>query len=198
MRQDVIELVRELKVPIVRYPAATSSRPTIGKTGLARASDGRRLDLAWRTSGSNQVGVHEFAQWCQSANTEMMLAINLGSRGLDHAQFRRVRERPDWQRVGRPAQGAWSRRAVRRQALVPRQRDGWAMAGRPQDRRRIWPPRQREAKTLRAFDRSLELIVCGSSNAEYERPIPSGSASSSSTPTTQSTTSRCTVFRQSS
>jgi len=35
---------------------------------------------------SNKVGVHEFAQWCQSAGTEMMLAINLGSRGLDHAR----------------------------------------------------------------------------------------------------------------
>ena len=50
------------------------------------------------------------------------------------AQFRRIRQRPDRQRLGRPAQEERPRRAVRRQALVPRQRDGRALAGRPQDR----------------------------------------------------------------
>ena len=45
-----------------------------------------RLDLAWHTSESNQVGIHEFADWCETAGTEMMLAINLGSRGLDEAR----------------------------------------------------------------------------------------------------------------
>ena len=51
------------------------------------------------------------------------------------AQLRRIRQRPDRQLLGRPAQGQRSRRTVRRQALVPRQRDGRPVAGRPQDRR---------------------------------------------------------------
>ena len=59
------------------------------------------------------------------------------------AQLRRIRQRPDRQLLGRPAQGERPRRAVRRQALVPRQRDGRTVAGRPQDGARIRPPRQR-------------------------------------------------------
>ncbi len=45
-----------------------------------------RLDLAWRTRESNQIGVNEFVDWCKKANTKPMLAVNLGSRGLDSAR----------------------------------------------------------------------------------------------------------------
>ena len=91
------------------------------------------------------------------------------ARTRSRAQFRRIRERADGQRLGRPAQGAWPRRAVRRQALVPRQRDGRAR-GRSATRRRDEYGRlaNEVAKTLRAFDRSLELIVCGSSNSDMK------------------------------
>ena len=87
MRKDVIDLVRELKVPIVRYPGGNFVSAYNWEDGVGpRENRPTRLDLAWHTSESNQVGVHEFAEWCKSANTEMMLAINLGSRGLDHAR----------------------------------------------------------------------------------------------------------------
>ena len=82
------------------------------------------------------------------------------ARARSCAQLRRIRQRPNRQRMGRPAQGAWPRRTVRRQALVSRQRDGWAVAGRAQDRRRIWPPRQRsgeDAPRLRSFARTHRL-----------------------------------------
>ena len=71
------------------------------------------------------------------------------------AQLRRIRQRPDRQLLGRPAQGERAGGAVRRQALVPRQRDGRPLAGRPQDRARIRPPRQRSrqdcAPSIRRF-----------------------------------------------
>ena len=87
MRKDVIELVRELKVPIVRYPGGNFVSAYNWEDGVGPREDRpTRLDLAWHTSESNAVGVHEFAQWCESARTEMMLAINLGSRGLDQAR----------------------------------------------------------------------------------------------------------------
>ena len=86
-RKDVIDLVRELKVPIVRYPGGNFVSAYIWEDGVGpREKRPTRLDLAWHTSESNQVGVHEFAEWCQSARAEMTLAINLGSRGLDHAR----------------------------------------------------------------------------------------------------------------
>ena len=87
MRKDVIGLVRELKVPIVRYPGGNFVSAYNWEDGVGpREKRPTRLDLAWHTSESNAVGVHEFAQWCEAAGTEMMLAINLGSRGLDQAR----------------------------------------------------------------------------------------------------------------
>src|ERR1700733_13131575 len=79
MRKDVIDLVRELKVPIVRYPGGNFvSASNWEDGGGSRAMCPTRRELTWHTSESNQVGLHEFSQWCESVGTEMMLAINLG------------------------------------------------------------------------------------------------------------------------
>ena len=87
MRGDVADLVRDLKVPIVRYPGGNFVSAYNWEDGVGpREKRPTRLDLAWHTSESNAVGVHEFAQWCETVGAEMMLAINLGSRGLDEAR----------------------------------------------------------------------------------------------------------------
>ncbi|MBN9308063.1 MAG: alpha-N-arabinofuranosidase, partial [Devosia sp.] len=87
MRGDVAQLVRDLKVPMVRYPGGNFVSAYNWEDGVGpREQRPTRLDLAWHTSDSNAVGVHEFADWCAAVETEMMLAINLGSRGLDDAR----------------------------------------------------------------------------------------------------------------
>ena len=87
MRGDVVGLVRDLKLPIVRYPGGNFVSAYNWEDGIGpRESRPTRLDLAWHTSESNAVGIHEFAKWCSSVGAEMMLAINLGSRGLDEAR----------------------------------------------------------------------------------------------------------------
>lgn len=85
-RQDVLELVRELDVPIVRYPGGNyvSSffwEDSVGPKDQRRA----RLDLAWRTLEPNTFGIDEFQSWCKKANTEPMMAVNLGTRGVADA-----------------------------------------------------------------------------------------------------------------
>ncbi|EHS53347.1 alpha-N-arabinofuranosidase, partial [Rhizobium sp. PDO1-076] len=87
MRQDVIDLVRELDVPIVRYPGGNFVSAYNWEDGIGpREERPVRLDLAWHSSESNHVGIHEFADWAEAAGTDMMLAVNLGSRGLDQAR----------------------------------------------------------------------------------------------------------------
>ena len=87
MRGDVVDLVKELNVPIVRYPGGNFVSAYNWEDGIGPNEERpTRLDLAWHTSESNQVGIHEFADWCDTVGTEMMLAVNLGSRGLDEAR----------------------------------------------------------------------------------------------------------------
>jgi alpha-N-arabinofuranosidase len=86
-RRDVIELVRELDVPIVRYPGGNFVSGYKWEDGVGPVKDRpRRLDLAWMTTETNEVGVNEFAAWAKEANSQVMMAVNLGTRGPDEAR----------------------------------------------------------------------------------------------------------------
>ena len=103
--------------------------------------------------------------WSQGAGVEPMMAVNLGTRGvagrrdlLEYCNHPGGTELSDLRR----AHGAEG--AARHQAVVPGQRDGRPVADRPQDRRRVRPPRRRGGPRDAAIDPSIELVACGSSN----------------------------------
>ena len=61
-RKDVIEKVREIGVPIVRYPGGNFVSGFNWEDSVGpREQRPKRLDLAWFTTESNEVGLHEFA-----------------------------------------------------------------------------------------------------------------------------------------
>ena len=164
MREDVIDLVRELKVPIVRYPGGNFVSAYNWEDGVGpREKRPTRLDLAWHTSESNAVGVHEFAQWCEAAGTEMMLAINLGSRGLDEARnFVEYVNGPTGSYWGdlRKKNGRAEPFGVKHWCLGNEMDGPWQVGHKTAAR--IWPPRQRggeDAARLRQFARADRLRV---------------------------------------
>ena len=55
-----------------------------GRSRSARAA-ATRLDLAWHSIETNQFGLHEFMDWAGKVGTEPMMAVNLGTRGLQDA-----------------------------------------------------------------------------------------------------------------
>ena len=115
----------------------TSSATTTGETASAPGTSGRRrADFAWRSIETNAFGTDEFIEWCRLVGTAPMLAVNLGT---GHAEAgcgaRRVLQ-PHDRRRSRAALRS-SRRPARRQALVPRQRDGRPVAGRPRPGRHL-------------------------------------------------------------
>ena len=165
-RQDVIGLVREIDVPITRYPGGNFVSAYNWEDGIGpRDQRPVRLDLAWHTSESNQVGIHEFADWAEKAGTEMMLAVNLGSRGLDEA-------RAFLEYVNHPGGSYWSdlRRENGREApwgvkmwCLGNEMDGpWQIGQKTADE--YGRVASDTAKAMRAFDKSIELVVCGSSS----------------------------------
>ncbi|MEZ5665894.1 MAG: alpha-N-arabinofuranosidase [Alphaproteobacteria bacterium] len=168
MRGDVAELVRALRIPMVRYPGGNFVSAYNWEDGIG-PKDQRptRLDLAWHTAESNHVGIHEFASWCDTVGTDMMLAVNLGSRGLDAA-------RAFVEYVNHPGGSYWSdlRRKNGRAApwncrlwCLGNEMDGpWQIGHKTADE--YGHLANETAKALRAFDRSLELVVCGSSHSQ--------------------------------
>jgi alpha-N-arabinofuranosidase len=86
-RGDVLALVRELDVPVVRYPGGNFVSGYRWEDGVGPAeARPRRLELAWNTTEPNQIGVNEFAAWAKLAKADVMMAVNLGTRGPEEAR----------------------------------------------------------------------------------------------------------------
>lgn len=166
MRQDVIDLVREADVPVVRYPGGNFVSAYNWEDGIGpREERPVRLDLAWHSSESNHVGIHEFADWAEAANTDMMLAVNLGSRGLDSA-------RAFLEYVNHPGGSYWSDLRRKNGREKPWNVKLWCLGNEMDGPWQIGQKTAEEygriafetAKAMRAFDKSIELVVCGSSS----------------------------------
>lgn len=86
-RRDVIDMVKKLGVPVVRYPGGNFVSGFNWEDSVGPRTDRpKRLDLAWFTTETNEVGLHEFADWCKQVDSEVMYAINLGTRDPDAAR----------------------------------------------------------------------------------------------------------------
>lgn len=167
MRKDVMELVRELDVPIVRYPGGNFVSAYNWEDGIGPKEDRPvRLDLAWHTSESNQVGIHEFSKWCDDVGTEMMLAINLGTRGINDA-------RNFLEYVNHPGGSAWSDLRRKNGREEPWNVKLWCLGNEMDGPWQTGHKTAEEygrlahetAQAMRQFDSSLELVVCGSSSS---------------------------------
>lgn len=85
-RQDIIDLVRPLHIPLIRYPGGNFVSGYRWEDGVGlRELRPKRLDRAWRSLETNEVGLHEFSKWCKEIGSEIMMAVNLGTRGIDDA-----------------------------------------------------------------------------------------------------------------
>ena len=85
-RLDVLELTRELGVTTIRYPGGNFVSSYRWEDGVGpRESRPTRLDLAWRAIEPNDVGLNEFMGWAREVGAEPMMAVNLGTRGVEAA-----------------------------------------------------------------------------------------------------------------
>ncbi|NRW28086.1 alpha-L-arabinofuranosidase [Clostridium beijerinckii] len=85
-RTDVMELVKELDVPIIRYPGGNFVSNFFWEDSVGEVAERpKRLELAWRSLETNEIGLNEFSNWTNAVGSEIMMAINLGTRGIADA-----------------------------------------------------------------------------------------------------------------
>src|SRR5690606_31655297 len=85
-RRDVLELAREMGVSVVRYPGGNFVSGYRWEDGVGPVDERPpRLDLAWRSVETNPFGLGEFVAWTRAAGVEPMLAVTLGTRGVQEA-----------------------------------------------------------------------------------------------------------------
>lgn len=87
IRLDVLKLVKELGITTVRYPGGNMVSAYNWEDGVGpMESRPVRLEAAWQNLEDNTFGTNEFMDWCEKANISPMLAVNLGTRGVDAAR----------------------------------------------------------------------------------------------------------------
>ena len=80
MRRDVLEALRPLGMPLVRYPGGNFVSGYDWTDGIGpKEQRPRRRDYAWKSIETNQFGTDEFMEWCAKIGTSPMLAVNLGT-----------------------------------------------------------------------------------------------------------------------
>ncbi|WP_168122918.1 alpha-N-arabinofuranosidase [Paenibacillus sp. HB172176] len=165
-RADVLELVKGLQVPIVRYPGGNFVSGYNWEDGVGPLNERpRRLELAWRTIEPNWIGFNEFIDWCKKANTEAMMAVNLGTRGVDEA--RNLVEYSN-----HPSGSYWSDLRVSHGYKDPHAVKTWCLGNEMDGPWQIGHKTATEygrianeaGKVMKWVDPTIELVACGSSN----------------------------------
>lgn len=167
-RKDVLQLVRELGVTLVRYPGGNFVSGYDWKDGIGPVERRpARLELAWNTVESNAVGTDEFADWAKKAGVEFMGVVNLGT-GTPKEAGELV------EYCNRPSGTYWSELRRKYGHEAPHAVKLWGL-GNEMDgpwqighlRAEAYAEKAREAaKLMKWVDPSIELVVCGSSAPE--------------------------------
>jgi len=86
-RTDVLDAVRPLRIPILRWPGGNfvSGYHWIDGVGPKDARP-RKSELAWLAEESNRFGTDEFIAYCRAIDAEPFICVNMGSGTMDEAQ----------------------------------------------------------------------------------------------------------------
>jgi alpha-N-arabinofuranosidase len=86
-RLDVLDAVRPLRVPILRWPGGNFVSGYHWLDGVGPVADRpRRSELAWYAEESNRFGTNEFIRYCRVIGAEPYICVNMGTGTMDEAQ----------------------------------------------------------------------------------------------------------------
>ena len=178
-RTDVMEMIEKLNVPIVRYPGGNFVSGYNWEDGTGdKASRPRKLELAWSSVETNEVGIDEFQEWAKRAKSDVMMAVNLGTRGAQDAanlvEYCNL-DTDTYYANKRKANGFEKPFGIKTWCLGNEMDGPWQICSKtPYEYGRI---ACETAKMMKWVDPSIELVACGSSHiymptfGEWERTV---------------------------
>ena len=166
-RNDVARLVKDLDVSIIRYPGGNFVSGYNWEDGVGDIKNRPvRLDLAWSTKESNRIGTNEFASWIKKVNSQMMMAVNLGTRGardagnlVEYCNFSGSSFYSDLRR----SHGVKQPHDIKLWCLGNEMDGPWQICSRTANE--YGRVAAEAAKIMKWTDHSIELVACGSSHA---------------------------------
>ncbi|MEO6713462.1 MAG: alpha-L-arabinofuranosidase C-terminal domain-containing protein [Mycobacteriales bacterium] len=167
-RKDVIALVQEMGVTIVRYPGGNFLSGYDWKDGVGPVeSRPQRLDLAWHSLESNEFGLDEFMKWSKIAGIEPMMANNLGTGTLkDALQLLEYcnSDAPSAMAAYRAQNGNSEPHGVKVWCLGNEMDGPWQLGHKSGDD--YGKLAADVARGMRQMDPDVELVACGSSHRQ--------------------------------
>lgn len=165
-RQDVLEAVKELRSPMVRYPGGNFVSGYRWEDGVGPVEDRpRRLELAWRSLETNAFGTNDFMQWTRRADVDAYMAVNLGTRGPEQAaalvEYCNHPSGTSWSDLRR-VHGVDEPYGVKLWCLGNEMDGPWQMGQKTATE--YGRVACESAKMMKWVDPTIELVACGSSN----------------------------------
>jgi alpha-L-arabinofuranosidase len=164
-RKDVMDEIKRLHVPIIRYPGGNFVSGYNWLDGVGPKKDRPVvLDKAWNSLNSNQFGTNEFLAWCKQAGTEPLMGLNLGTgtaeQAADLVEYCNIEKGTRWSDLRR-----------RHGIAEPYKIERWCLGNEMDGPWQIGHMSATEyglkaadaARQMHYVDPSLKLIACGSS-----------------------------------
>lgn len=164
-RKDVMEEIRGLGVPIIRYPGGNFVSGYDWLDGIGPKKERPRvLDKAWNSINTNQFGTDEFMLWCKAAGTKPLMGLNLGTGTPEQAaalvEYCNVEKGTRWSDLRR-----------KNGVAEPYKVDHWCLGNEMDGPWQIGHMTAAEygmkaadaARQMRYVDPELKLVACGSS-----------------------------------
>ncbi len=164
-RKDVMAEVRQLGVPIIRYPGGNFVSGYNWLDGVGPKKDRPRvLDKAWNTVDTNQFGTDEFMAWSSMVGCKPLMGLNLGTGTAEKAaalvEYCNVEKGTKWSDLRR-THGIEPPYKVEHWCLGNEMDGPWQIGHMTATEYGL--KAQDAARQMRAVDPTLKLIACGSS-----------------------------------
>jgi alpha-L-arabinofuranosidase len=165
-RKDLIDLIKELNVPVIRWPGGNFVSGYDWVDGIG-PKDRRptKLDLAWNRIETNQMGTDEYVKFCKAIGAENFVCINAGTGTLNDARY--------WvEYCNYPGGTYYSDLRKKYGNEKPFKVKYWALGNEPDGPWQLGHKNKEDyvkfaieaAKVMRLVDKDIKIVVSGSSN----------------------------------
>jgi len=170
-RLDVIEALRELKVPIVRWPGGCFASAYHWRDGVGHNRQ-PSFDKAWGVEDPNTFGTDEFVKWCRLIGAEPYICTNAGTgtpeEMSDWVEYCNLKDKGRYARM-RQSNASGEPFNVRYWSIGNENYLGGEIGAKTVEE---WGPLVREsAKMMRAVDSDLKILAAATVTGNWTPPM---------------------------
>lgn len=169
-RTDVIQALKDIKTPIVRWPGGcfVSTYHWLDGVGPVRTPV---YDKTWQVEDPNTFGTDEYIKWCRKVGCEPYICTNAGTGTPE--------EMSDWVEYCNLSIGKWGRLRIQNGHTEPYNVIYWSVGNENYGAHELgartveeWGPLVREsAKLMRSVTREAKLFAAATSDRNWTMPL---------------------------